>query len=177
MAVARSPICWTLLIGINLYPDDDKTGSLEGCVRYVEGIKHHLEDDPSINIRVPKASIGNTRDSRRPPEPEDQWPTLNNIRPHISKIINKAAPGDLVHIHFSGHGVRRRTQSKDFGDHENGDLAFVLYDPISDVSFLQGLGLAERLKDMVDRALQPVVVLDFCNSGSVIREGHGRGKV
>ena len=177
MAVARSPICWTLLIGINLYPDDDKTGSLEGCVRDVEGIKHHLEDDPSINIIVLKASTGNTRDSRRPPEPEDQWPTLNNVRSHISKIINKAAPGDLVHIHFSGHGVRRKTQSKDFGDHENGDLALVLYDPISDVSYLQGLELAERLKDMVERALQPVVVLDCCNSGSVLRQEHGRGKV
>ena len=177
MEAGRSPICWTLLIGINFYPDDDETEPLEGCVRDVEGIEHHLKDDPSINMIVLKASTGNNRDSRKPLEPEDQWPTLDNIRLYISNIIDKAAPGDLVHIHFSGHGVRRKTQSKDFGDHENGDLAFVLYDPISDVSYLQGFELAKRLKDMVDRALQPVVVLDCCNSGAVLRGPHGRGKV
>ena len=177
MEAARSPICWTLLIGINFYPDDEETEPLEGCVGDVEGIEHHLKDDPSINMIVLKASTGNNRDARRPPEPEDQWPTLDNVRSHISKIINKATPGDLVHIHFSGHGVRRKTQSKDFGDHENGDLALVFYDPISDVSYLQGLELAKRLKDMVDRALQPVVVLDCCHSGSVLRESHGQGKV
>ena len=177
MEVARTPICWALLIGINLYPDDVETKPLDGCVRDVEGIEHHFRDEPSINIIVLKASTDNKRDPTKPSEPEDQWPTLDNVRSHVSKIISKAAPGDLVHIHFSGHGVRRKTQSEDFGDHENGDLALALYDPISGVSYLQGLELAERLKDMVDKALQPVLVLDCCNSGSVLREDHGRGKV
>ena len=177
MEVTASPICWTLLIGINLYPDDEETEPLEGCVRDVEGIEHHLKDDPRINLTVLKASTTNPRDATRPPEPDHQWPTLDNVRSHISLISSKAAPGDVVHIHFSGHGVRRKSQSRDFGDHENGDLALVLYDPISGVSYLQGLELAERLKEMVDRALQPVVVLDCCNSGAVLRGKHGRGKV
>lgn len=40
---------------------------------------------------------------------------LHNLDDH-----EKASPGDEVHIHFSGHGARRKTRSEDFGDHEKG---------------------------------------------------------
>jgi uncharacterized caspase-like protein len=162
-----SPTFWALLIGINSYPDDDETSPLEGCVRDVEQLQQHFEGRENIHTTLLKASIDNEVDSKKPFDDENQLPTLENIRSSINGIISKANTGDLVHIHFSGHGVRRKTQSEDFGDHENGDLALVLYDPISNVRYLQGLELARRLEEMVDKGLKPVLVLDCCHSGAI----------
>ena len=173
-----SPTCWALLIGVNYYPDDDETSPLEGCVRDVEQLHQHFEGREKIHTILLKASIGNDINSKKPCEDETQWPTLHNVRSSVSRILSQAATGDLVHIHFSGHGVRRKTKSEDFGDHENGDLALVLYDPISNVRYLQGVELARLLEDMVDKGLKPVLVLDCCHSGAVLREMHdGNGKI
>lgn len=164
-----SPTCWALLIGVNCYPDDDETSPLEGCVRDVEQLHQHLEGRGNIHRILLKASISNEVDSKKPREDETQWPTLHNVRSSVSRILSQATTGDLVHIHFSGHGVRRKTKNEDFGDHENGDLALVLYDPISNVRYLQGLELARMLEGMVDKGLKPVLVLDCCHSGAVLR--------
>ena len=164
-----SPTCWALLIGINYYPDDKETSPLEGCVRDVEQLQQHLEGRENIHTILLKASIGNEIDAQKPWEDESQWPTLHNVRSSVSRIISEATTGDLVHIHFSGHGVRRMTKHEDFGDHESGDLALVLYDPISNVRYLQGLELARMLEDMVDKGLKLVLVLDCCHSGAVLR--------
>lgn len=173
-----SPTCWALLIGINYYPDDDETSPLEGCVRDVEQLQQHFEGRENIHTTLLTASFHSEVDSKKPFEDENQLPTLENIRSSINRIISKANTGDLVHIHFSGHGVRRKTQSEDFGDHENGDLALVLYDPISNVRYLQGLELARRLEEMVDKGLKPVLVLDCCHSGAILRDGRDQnGKI
>ena len=71
MEVARSPICWTLLIGINLYPDNNKTEPLKGYIRDIEVIEHYLKDNLNINIIVLKANINNNRDLRRSSKLED----------------------------------------------------------------------------------------------------------
>ena len=173
-----SPTCWALLIGIDCYPDDDETSSLEGCVSDIEQLQQHLEGRENVHTTVLKASINHKVKSKKPYEDESQWPTLQNICSNVSAIINKATTGDLVHIHFSGHGVRRKTQSEDFGDDENGDLALVLYDPVSNVSYLQGLKLARMLEEMVAKGLKPVLVLDCCYSGAVLRDGRDQnGKI
>lgn len=166
------------MIGINYYPDDDETSPLEGCVRDVEQLQQHSEGRENIHTTLLKASFDNEVDSKKPFEDENQLPTLENIRSSINRIISKANTGDLVHIHFSGHGVRRKTQSNDFGDHENGDLALVLYDPISNVTYLQGLELARRLEEMVNKGLKPVLILDCCHSGAILRDGRDQnGKI
>ena len=173
-----SPTCWALLIGIDYYPDDDETSSLEGCVSDVEQLQQHLEGRENVHTTVLKASINHEVNSGKPCEDESQWPTLQNLCSSVSAIMNKATADDLVHIHFSGHGVRRKTQSEDFGDNEDGDLALVLYDPVSNVSYLQGLKLACMLKEMVAKGLKPVLVLDCCYSGAVLRDGRDRnGKI
>ena len=170
MERSSSSTCWALLIGVNYYPDDDETSSLEGCVRDVEQLHQLFEGRQNIHTILLKASIGNDVNSTKPCEDETQWPTLHNVRSSVSRILSQATTGDLVHIHFSGHGVRRKTKSEDFGDHENGDLALVLYDPISNVRYLQGIELAHLLEEMVNRGLKPVLVLDCCHSGAVLRE-------
>lgn len=63
----------------------------------------------------------------------------------------------------------RKTKHEDCGDHESGDLALVLYEPISDMRYLQGLELALMLEEMVDKGLNPVLVLDCCHPGGVLR--------
>lgn len=167
---------WALLIGINFYPGDDATKPLAGCVRDVEQLQQRLDGHKDIHTWVLRGSAehGDSKSlsKMRPADDEQYWPTLDNVRSRISTILSKANPGDMVFIHFSGHGVRRKTRSEDFGDHENGDLALVLYDPVSGVRYLQGLELAVMLKQMVDgKGLKPVLVLDCCHSGAVLRHG------
>lgn len=165
-----SPTCWALLIGINYYPNDDETRPLEGCVRDVEQLQQHLQTRRNVHSILLKASKEDG--SEKLSGDEKQWPTMENVRSSVSTIINGGTHGDLVFIHFSGHGVRRKTQAEDFGDHENGDLALVLYDLVSNVTYLQGLELATMLKQMVDKGLKPVLVLDCCYSGAVLRHRH-----
>ena len=169
-----SPACGALLIGINFYRVVGETSPLEGWARDVQQLHQHLEGRDRIHTILLKASIGNEGGSTKPCEDESQWPTLNNVRSSISMIISQASAGDLVHIHFSGHGVRRKTKSENFGDHKSGDLALVLYDPISNVRYLQGLVLACMLEELVDKGRQPVLVLDCCYSGSVLRDEPNR---
>ena len=172
-----SPSCWALLIGIDLYPDNGETRPLKGCVRDVRQFQQCLKSRTDVYTIVLTASDGDHIDGnplrKRPPENEQQWPTLENVRSAITMITESARPGDAVHIHFSGHGLRRKTRSEEYGDHENGDLALVLFDSVSGQQYLQGLELAKMLETMVEKGLKPVLVLDCCYSGAVLRDDNG----
>ena len=164
---------WALLIGVNFYPDDDKTKSLEGCVSDVQRFQKHLASrSQDMYITALTASRPNEGSGDQPPEGEAQRASLDNVRASFELFLDHAKAGDLVHIHFSGHGVRRPTLSERYGDREGGDVALVLYDPVSRVQYLQGWELASWLKRLVERGLRTLLVLDCCFSGSVIRQGH-----
>jgi hypothetical protein len=174
--------CWALLIGVNLYPNKPPyIEPLAGAVNDVDRIAEVLQQVPNVVLTVLKASTGNSTNPELPLESSDIWPTVDNVRLHLDRIANTARPNDRVYIHFSGHGMRRDTKSSKFNDEEDDDdehLAFLLYDKVSGVQALQGLVLAERLKHMVEvKQLKPVLVLDCCYSGAVLRGGDGSGAV
>ena len=165
---------WALLIGIDLYPDDNETQRLEGCVRDVEELQSCLEGRDNVHAIVLRASNNGKDDCessvRRPMEEEESWPTLENVCRALFQIMDKADPGNVVHIHFSGHGTRLLSKSKEFVGLERGDLALVLYDLKLKTRYLHRWELASIMKQMVDKGIKPVLTLDCCFSGAMLRD-------
>jgi len=152
-----------ILIGINAYPNEP----LKGCVRDVQNIKTYLEGESnSIHIRMFTA----TESDRIETEDQTLRPTYQNITRAFEETTNSANPGDLIYIHFSGHGTRCEPYAS-YSNQSMGDLALVLLSggEQKDEIYLYGPRLARALKPMVDKGLVVTLVLDCCFAGSVCR--------
>jgi hypothetical protein len=159
---------WAVLIGISFYVED----SLKGCVRDVKKIKEYLEARSTpVNIVTFTASAPEDPNSHHPAETPDSWPTFENVTSSLARITTEAKSGDLVYIHYSGHGTQTPSTSSEYSDKDTGDLALVLFDDILGSRYLKGLDLAYLLNEMVKKGLLVTLVLDCCFSGSVVRHG------
>jgi Caspase domain len=71
------------------------------------------------------------------------WPTYYNVTTAFEKITTQAKAGDVVYIHYSGHGTRGAAGSE-FSNTSTGDLAVVLLNSgkENDVRYLWGPRLA-----------------------------------
>jgi hypothetical protein len=158
---------YAILIGINAYPDRP----LQGCVRDVQNIKTYLEGVlNSIHIQMFTATKSANPESTNPTEDPILWPTYHNVTSALEKATTLAKAGDVVYIHYSGHGTRG-TPCSEFSNKSTGDLALVLLNKgkENDVRYLWGPRLALSLKAMVDKGLVITLVLDCCFSASVYR--------
>jgi hypothetical protein len=168
---------WAILIGINFYPGRP----LKGAVQDVQAIKGYLESSPvegtPVNISTFTATSPSGEDAHHlPVEAPKNWPTYENVMSSLAQVGDMARPGDVVYIHYSGHGTRRPSPGS--GDkHEDGgegagDVALVLLsDNPSRLRYLASRELAHQLKEMVEHGLHVTLVLDCCFSGSVVRHG------
>ncbi|KAI1141532.1 hypothetical protein F5Y05DRAFT_264978 [Hypoxylon sp. FL0543] len=162
---------YALLIGIDFYPETSR--SLKGCVRDVQGVEQHLRTRTGIDIRKVTASPTEPKSSR-PAEDAEHLPTYDNVVASLERITSNAAPGELVYIHYSGHGTTIPPESglSDCPNTSTGELALVLLEGTQGTSIkcLRGSELALRLGKMVEKKLIVTLVLDCCFSGSVIRD-------
>lgn len=104
--------------------------------------------------------------------------TAKQIRQAFKKLVDESKPGDLVYIHFSGHGQAYEDYS---GDEADGwDEALVPYDAM--MQYRQGVydGSNHILDDEIDGYLTDIrkkvgktgfvyVVLDACHMGGASR--------
>ncbi|RYP69874.1 hypothetical protein DL771_005817 [Monosporascus sp. 5C6A] len=148
---------------------------LRGCVRDVNAMHAFLVEygvDPANIARLRATCLGDDNTCSRPVEEEGLWPTYRNIERELNRITDKAARGDLVYIHYSGHGIRRhpaQPNTDDGGDSIRG-MALVMTDVLRGGSYLTGYQLGAFVKKMVEeRGLRVTLVLDSCYSGRAIR--------
>lgn len=165
-----APRRWFALIGIDVYMPGtdrhDKNGipisfpSLKGCVRDVLNVKGFIEtqfaaDYPRITTLT---SAGNENAADKP--------TYGNIVGLLRKITLEARAGDLVHIHYSGHGAQvletYRGETKLY-------KAIVPLDIACGGQYLLCAELAQLFDTMVNKLLVVTVVLDCCHSGGAAR--------
>ncbi|KAK4233731.1 caspase domain-containing protein [Achaetomium macrosporum] len=171
-----TPTKWALLCGGDHYFEgtarnrDGKTlkfPNLGGCVQDVNGMYNFLISTgmrPS-NIARLTATCG----EGRPVEDEEFWPTHQNIVRELNRITDIATPGDLVYIHYSGHGIRRdATPPNPDGDSMMG-MALVMTDVLRGGAYLTGYQLGSFIRKMVQKDLRVTLVLDSCYSGRAIR--------
>jgi len=133
-----------LLFGINDYPG---TGSdLNGCVNDVYDVKKKLEEStPKFNIKIFT----------------DAQVTRQVFRFELNEAIYDLIPGDVLVVHYSGHGTYVNDVS---GDESDGyDEALYLYDgPLIDDD------IRNILEGIPDGATV-VMILDCCFSGTITR--------
>ena len=97
-AVAQSaPHKWAMLVGINEYSERTGISSLEGCLTDV---------DLQYNLLVNRFGF-NPDNIVKVTDKADYKPNRQTILEVFQKhLVEKAAPGDVVVFHYSGHGAR-----------------------------------------------------------------------
>ncbi len=166
---------YALLIGVDGYlpnqlPDGNYYKSLGGCVRDISQMEEFLQRRLGLpQERILKLTATNTG-KKEPPEPKDQWPTLENMVAAFKKVTDMARSGDQVFIHYSGHGGRASTAFPELKGDAGIDEALVPTDVgEEEPRYLRDIELAHLLKAMVDKDLIVTVVLDSCHSGGATR--------
>ncbi|HVE59859.1 MAG TPA: caspase family protein [Pyrinomonadaceae bacterium] len=174
------PNMFALLIGIDRYsqvPLDDGIyyPHLRGCVRDIE----HVEQMLRSRLNLADDQITKRISSHTNPEANGDaaknLPTYENLVSAFKKITNDAERGDLVYIHYSGHGGRSATMFKDLKGERGLDESLVPCDiGENGACYLRDIEMAYLLKAMSEKGLIVTLVLDSCHSGGATR-GSGGG--
>jgi hypothetical protein len=166
---------FALLVGIDCYLPNKLEGgwyynSLAGCARDIDGVEEFLRcelslDEDRIIKLTSTAGVG-----AEPSESRELWPTYSNIVAAFKKVTGRASSGDVVYIHYSGHGGRAETIYPELKGEKGIDEALVPMD-INGGSgrYLRDVEIAYLLKAMVEKALVVTIVLDNCHSASGTR--------
>lgn len=149
---------WALLIGINRYP---KVIQLRGCINDIDLMAGILNDNfgfPDKNIQLLK----------------DEQATREGILEAMYGLVERVMENDIVVVHYSGHGSRRR----DFeGDEPDGyDETIVPYDsgraPYPNLDITDDEIHAWLLK-LTKNTDYVSLIFDSCHSGSITRDVFG----
>ncbi len=139
-----------LLFGINRYkiPGAD----LRGCVNDVENMKSLL----TTYFDFPKNRIKTVTDFRC---------TQDRMKKEIENLVGGASPGDILLLHYSGHGANVPDKNGDEADHRDEILCptdLDWYDPLTD-------DWLRCVLDGVPKRVNLTVIMDCCHSGSNTR--------
>lgn len=168
---------YALLIGVDFYfehtlPDGSYYPSLGGCVRDIRHVEAYLTDPARLNIPRQNLLMLTATDSQGefPVEPEEQWPTYENMVAQFKALSAMAQAGDQVYIQYSGHGGRAATIFADLKGDSGVDECLVPLD-IGDAQarYLRDVELYYLIDDIVKKGVHLVVVFDSCFSGGATR--------
>ncbi|KAL8375693.1 hypothetical protein RB595_007010 [Gaeumannomyces hyphopodioides] len=184
---------WAILIGIDKYTHDrslkrekrestsgmemDDPKDLRGAINDVLAVKDYLETVMNMdaeNIKLLLAPAEGPEDKfPLPDRSEYKEPTYVNIVNALAEVPSYAKRGDLVYIHYSGHGGQATTVIPD----EWGiDYALLPTDVALGGRYLRDFELRALLEDIVAIGAVLTVVLDCCHSGGAPRgEGDDDG--
>ncbi|KAK6535503.1 hypothetical protein TWF694_001958 [Orbilia ellipsospora] len=168
---------WALLIGIdNYFPGTQRKvqfNNLKGCVQDIRAIANQLQALGFHYIKTLTSSGPNL-----PVESKEDLPIFENILRELNYIYEEACPGDLVYIHYSGHGIRRDSceiDEDEVGDYITG-AALVLADVMQSGPYFTGHNLGRFVQNMVEgKELRVNVILDSCFSGRGLRDADSDG--
>ncbi|KAL2327084.1 hypothetical protein Fmac_020511 [Flemingia macrophylla] len=142
-----------VLIGIN-YPGTK--AELKGCVNDVRRMHRCLverygfsEDDITVLIDTDTSYTE---------------PTGKNIRSALTNLVRSARPGDVLFVHYSGHGTRLPAETG-----EDDDTGYDECIVPSDMNLITDDDFRE-LVDGVPRGCRITIVSDSCHSGGLLEE-------
>jgi Caspase domain len=171
---------YALLIGIDYYIPNLLFGSLRGAVRDIDKVAAYLDTSLKIpseqitRLTSPIPDINSNSDVRA--ARQERPPTYQNIVNAFNSITEGANTGDLVYIHYSGHGGRVKTIYSDLKGDGQFDECLVPMDVGNDGYYLRDVEMNTLLKRMTDKGLIVTVIFDSCHSGGATRgDGDVRG--
>ncbi|BAT89725.1 hypothetical protein LR48_Vigan08g063800 [Vigna angularis] len=142
-----------VLIGIN-YPGTK--AELKGCINDVQRMQQCLverygfsEDNITVLIDTDKSYTE---------------PTGKNIRSALTSLVRSAEPGDVLFVHYSGHGTRLPAETG-----EDDDTGFDECIVPSDMNLITDDDFREFV-DGIPRGCRITIVSDSCHSGGLLEE-------
>jgi hypothetical protein len=173
-AATPSPTIHALLIGIDDYGDGiGRDGALyrplHGCVRDILDVERFLLDAGVTAERITRL-IAPLPGGPGNDLPRSAKPTYENIVCAWQHVISTAKPGDVVYIHYSGHGGRSATLFPAFKSNglDESIAPCDINQPLTG-RYLRDVEIAVLLKQMAQRELLTTLVLDSCYAGSATR--------
>lgn len=173
---APPPAIHALLIGIDSYVQGTgRDGAiyrpLQGCVRDILEVEKFLCDVGVPAERITRLIAPNTGGpGSELPSPPESRPTYDNIVAAWQRVMKTANKGDVVYIHYSGHGGRSATLFPAFKSNglDESIAPCDINQPLTG-RYLRDVEIAVLLKQMAQRELLTTLVLDSCYSGSATR--------
>jgi len=143
----------SVLIGINYV---GTSGQLTGChndvlhaIDYIKNV--HGFDDENIHVLMDDGEHTN--------------PTKANIMAAYAKITAESKPGDVVYLHYSGHGSKVKDKNGDESDGNDEVLVPVDY---TEAGMILDDDLLKFLAAKFKRDVFVTSMMDCCNSGTVM---------
>jgi hypothetical protein len=161
-----SPRKLALLIGINKYKySDPKNGfyNLHGCINDIHRMR---------NLLIGKFGFKSDDVKLLPDDQATHQGILNAIQ---SFLRDQAKSGDIVVIHFSGHGSQASDPSK-INQLDETIVPYDSRDPQGKVSDITGDELATYVSELSAKTKFVTVILDSCHSGDLIGKGLRMGQ-
>ncbi len=164
---------FALLIGIDYYEPNPYYSSLMGAVKDIYLVDTYLTD----SLNIPQEQITKLTS---PIEEESNLqairamgqklilPTYKNIVKAFDELTEQAKTGDIVYIHYSGHGCRAKTLFPEIKPDKQ-DEGIVPRDIGESGQYLRDVEIATLLKRMTDKGLIVSVIFDSCHSGGATR--------
>ncbi|XP_013609984.1 PREDICTED: metacaspase-5-like [Brassica oleracea var. oleracea] len=140
-----------VLIGIN-YPGTE--GELRGCVNDVKRMHRCLVD----RFGFSEENITELIDTDK----SKIQPTGKNIRQALSELVGSANPGDVLFVHYSGHGVRLPPETGE--DDDTGFDECIVPCDMNNIT-------DDEIREIVDKVPEDcsiTIVSDSCHSGGLI---------
>lgn len=164
---------YALLIGINHYETNPYYQNLMGAVRDIDLLYEYLTKTLQIPPEQIKKLISEEEEtSKNQPTrvtfQEKILPTYENIVKTFNEVTKQAKEGDLIYIHYSGHGGSAKTIFPEIKP-ELQDEGIVPSDIGESGRYLRDVEIATLLKRMTDKRLVVSVVFDSCHSGGATR--------
>jgi hypothetical protein len=164
-----------LLIGIDYYKPNRLYKSLKGAVRDINLVDTFLKGTLKIPAeRIRKLISPNQADTTLlDARSGHEEPTYENIVRAFKEIAETAQPGELVYIHYSGHGGRATTVypnlKKGIGEQYDESIVPMDIGDTQEGRYLRDVEMTTLLKRLTDKGLIVTVILDSCHSGGATR--------
>lgn len=142
-----------LLMGLNYV---GQQGQLSGCHNDVKNIKKYLVEVQGFNESEMLILMDDGR---------HHTPTRKNIIDSFKRIVEYSEPGDVVFIHYSGHGGRVRDTS---GDEEDGFDETLIPVDFQRAGQIVDDDILKILVEPIKAGVNVTVLMDCCHSGTVL---------
>ena len=140
-----------LLIGSNY---SGTSAPLNGCINDLDNMKSFLQGRGFTDIRM-------VSDDERVKKPTEQI-----ILKELTDFLAKSNTGELLYLHFSGHGTQQISYDRYEDDHL--DEVICTYEADKTISYINDNRLNQIIKENLHKEATLYAVFDCCHSGSML---------
>lgn len=184
MTSERTPKRFSLLVGASAYLNGSagdareltsgqrvSLTNLQGAANDVESMSELLRNLFSFDETTTLVSSPSSTDSRTPREPNEKWPTHDNIKREFVRIWKESEARDVFLFYFAGHGALLNTiAGRSPNDGRSKDPSLLTTDYCCAKPAIRGWELNNWLEDFNRKGVRVIVILDSCHSGGAWRD-------